>query len=189
VGGRAVQACSLSGKLDVAQEALFWGQFSAAGFVLVESLFGDGAFNAGIDLSVKATRHINVFKAPDKIKEAQVSLSFKANGDKSLDFELKREDDFKIGASLDLNNPANSSVSVGAGFLSVGFATGDPTGSDLGFKKSIDIFKITKCKIDILEGKLKLGAKLSLSVFKPSAAIGLEAIAGLLSLEIPLIPE
>jgi RHS repeat-associated protein len=188
----ALQYCGLTGKLEVAQEVLFWGQFAALGPILAESLAGDN--HAGVDVTFAARRFINVFKSPDKIIEAKGSVSLK-DGDGSLSFDFKREDGFEFGLGVtyslyELNNERHFDRSklkfnLNAGGVSVGL------GSDtsVGFKKSIEIFKLQKCTVDLLNGKLDVEAKVSAKGFRPQATITLRGVANLLKFKFPLLPE
>ncbi len=182
-----VQYCTLAGKLEIAQEALFWGQFAALGPALAGEFFGSRSQNASLSFSIKAKRYINVFKGPEKIKEAEASLTLERAGGKELGFSFTREDDLSLGVGINLTNPAQSTVSFGAGPVGFDFSPGDPLGSKVNVKKSLDIFKVSKCSIDLVKGKLEVGATLSLAEFKISACIVLEALEGILKFKYPII--
>ena len=89
MGRTAVQYRALTGKAEVLQEALFWGQFAAAGPILAAELFDNRGANASIDVTFDAKRYINVFNSSEKVVEAKVGINFARNGDRKLGFEFK----------------------------------------------------------------------------------------------------
>jgi RHS repeat-associated protein len=189
LGRTAVQFCALTGKAEIAQEALFWGQLPLAGYVLGETLFGDGAFNASAEVTLSAKRFVNVFKSPEKIVEAKTTIGFEANATASLTVDLKRQDELTFGGTINLLDPENSKFNIGAGPVSFSFGPGSGVESELGVKKAIEIFKTTRCDIELLKGSLELGAKVTRNGPKLSAAVVLEALLGLVKFNYPIIPE
>jgi RHS repeat-associated protein len=189
VARTTAQHCALTGKLEIAQEVLFWGQLAAAAPILAESLFGNRAFNVGFEATVAAKRYINVFSAPDKIKEAKGTIGVKANGAVTVGFALTREDDLKVGGTIFLNDLSKSSFNIGAGPVGFTFTPAGPAASGLSFRHSIKIFDVTKCTVPLVKGALNLGASMSLKEAKVSASVVLEMLQGLVKVDFPLIPE
>jgi RHS repeat-associated protein len=187
VARNVVQYCAITGKAEMLQEALFWGQFAAAGPIIASEVFGTRQANASVEATFFAKRYVNVFKSPDKIVEGKAAVSFARNGDRKLGVEFKREDGATVGADIDLNNPANSSVRAGTGAFSFAVSGSDVT---LGAKKTLDIFKVERCAIEMVKGSLEVGASVSI-VRRPSvtADIVLEGLAGMVKFTYPLIPE
>jgi hypothetical protein len=182
-----VQFCATASKLDIAQEALFWGQFAALGPAVADELFGSSIHNARIEFGIKAKRYLNVFKSPEKIKEAEVALKFERTGSKKLSFSFKREDDFGLGADIDLANPANSTANISAGAFKLGFGAGNPVDSSLSFKKEIDLFTLSKCEVPILNGKFSVEGKVSRKGSNISAGVLIETLGGVLRFRYPLL--
>ena len=89
---------ALTGKAEVLQEALFWGQFAAAGPILASELFDNRGANASLDFTFDAKRYINVFNSSEKIVEGKVAINFARNGDRKLGFEFKWPGDVESAA-------------------------------------------------------------------------------------------
>jgi hypothetical protein len=194
LGRHAVQTCTLTGKIEVAQEALFWGQFAVAGPLILAELVGSNTPNTKTEFAIAAKRYLNVLKSPDKIVEASAGIEFSrlpdtetGEKDLTLSAEFIREDTVKFGGSLVLNNLPKSKFTLGAGAATVSFGGGG--GPELGLEKEIEIFKAQRCGITIVEGALKLGGSVSLEGPKLSADIVLKGLAGLVKFTYPLIPE
>jgi RHS repeat-associated protein len=186
LGRSVVQFCAVTGKIEIAQEALFWGQFAAAGPILANELFGQKKpGDASLEITLGAKRFLNVFKSPEKIVEAKLAVELNRKGDRKLGAELKREDGVTFGGTFDLVNPQNSSFKTGAGAVSFEFSPGNITDSNFAVKKAIDIFKTERCSIELIKGSLEVGGKLGLAEQGVSAAFVLEALQGLVKFSYP----
>lgn len=187
----AVQLCRMSGKIEVAQELLFWGQFAALGPIIASTFFSESDYiNVGASQKILVKRFINVGKTPDKIVEASAEFGAKINGDKEFAVNFKREDGLILGATFNINDISKSTLNVGAGPVSLGFAPFSAvTDSSLAYNRSFDIFKIEKCSIEFMTGKFNAGLEAKLQGFSLKASIGLEMIGGLTSVVFPLLPE
>ena len=177
--------CSTTGKLEVAQEALFWGQFVAAGPVLANELFGQSNPNAAFEVNVAAKRFLNVFNTPEKIVEAKVSVEIARDGGRKLGAEFTRQDGFQFGGAIDFANPSKSKFKVQAGLVT--FEAGSTSESSIGLKKTIPIFESKRCNIDLVKGNLEVSAKIGLGGPSVEAAFVLEALNALMKFTYPVM--
>jgi hypothetical protein len=165
--------CATTGKIEVAQEALFWGQFVAAGPVLANELFGTTKPNFAVEVTIEAKRFLNVFNTPEKIVEAKVSFEADREGGRKLGAEFTRQDGFQFGGAIDFANPSKSKFKVQGGLMTL--EAGSLSESSIGLKKTIPIFETERCNIEIVKGNLEIAAKVGPKGASVEAAFVLES--------------
>lgn len=92
-----------------------------------------------------------------------------------------------FGGEFDVNTPANSSFRLAGGPSSISFSRQDIT---LGLKKTIDIFKVERCAIEMVKGSLEVGIKTGIvGPTNVAADFVVEGLAGILKFTYPVTPE